>query len=128
MVGPRKVRIFRDQKKSPNWYVEWRDTEGRRHCESCGPHRRDARERASQITEQLRVQREEAKRLTRMARDAAYGEANTAALATGSEGSALQVQGLVRCAQVEVPITVRLEVPPALLTALQQILREADQQ
>jgi hypothetical protein len=43
VAGPRKVRIFRDLKKSPNWYVEWRDLDGRRHCESCGPQREDAR-------------------------------------------------------------------------------------
>jgi hypothetical protein len=120
------VRIFRDPKKSPNWYVEWRDAEGRRHCESCGPQRRDAEQRAGRIKEELRLQREEAKRLARMARqDAAGGEAAAPAAAGGCDGSALQLQGLLRCAQVEVPITIRLEVPPELLTALKQALGEA---
>ena len=57
MPGPRKVRVFRDSKKSPNWYVEWRDTSGRRHCESCGPHEKDALERARQIKDELRQSR-----------------------------------------------------------------------
>jgi hypothetical protein len=122
------VRIFRDLKKSPNWYVEWRDAEGRRHCESCGPQRLDAEQRAGQITEELRQQREEAKRLERMARpDAARGEAAIPTATGGCDGSALQLQGLLRCAQVELPITIRLEVPPDLLAVLKQVLGEAGQ-
>src|SRR6185437_114065 len=57
MPGPRKVRIFHDVKKSPNWYVEWRDVQGRRHCESCGPKRADAEDRRQQIEDQLRLTR-----------------------------------------------------------------------
>jgi hypothetical protein len=57
MRGPRKVRIFRDRKKSPNWYIEWRDLEGKRHCESCGPRRKAAKERANQMQTQLQAAR-----------------------------------------------------------------------
>ena len=57
MPGPRKVRVFRDLAKSPNWYVEWRDREGKKHCESCGPEETDAQERANEIRQELQRQR-----------------------------------------------------------------------
>ncbi|HKB38587.1 MAG TPA: hypothetical protein VKD72_19240 [Gemmataceae bacterium] len=128
MAGPRKVRIFRDPKKSPNWYVEWRDLQGHRHCESCGPQRRDAQERADQITEELRVQREEAKRLAQTARQSAAYDETTLSAASSCDGTALHLQGLLRLAQLVVPITLRLEVPSVLVTAFRQLLREADEQ
>lgn len=57
MPGPRKVRVFRDLAKSPNWYVEWRDLEGKKHCESCGPEEANAQERAKEIRQELQRQR-----------------------------------------------------------------------
>jgi hypothetical protein len=57
MPGSRKVRVFLDRKKSPNWYVEWRDEQGRRRAESCGPDRADADQRAQQIRQELRAAR-----------------------------------------------------------------------
>jgi hypothetical protein len=123
---PRKVRIFRDPKKSPNWYVEWRDLEGHRHCESCGPQRRDAEDRAGLITEELRVNREEAKRSAHPAGQKGADDADASAGASGCHGSAVQLQGMLRCGQVEVPITLWLEVTPQFLIAIRQLLRDAD--
>jgi hypothetical protein len=128
VAGPRKVRVFRDPKKSPNWYVEWRDMDGRRHCESCGPHRQDARHRAGQIAEQLRQQRLEAKRLAQRTQQVLADAATTRATESNPGGSALELQGLLRCAQFELPITVLLQVPPVLLTALARAIPEPDQQ
>lgn len=117
MARPRKVRIFRDLRKSPNWYVEWRDVAGRRHCESCGPKRRDAQKRANQIAKELRRQREDAKRVVQPARQ------NPAATTSVCSPSAVRLQGLLRCAQVDLPFTVCFEIMPEFLTRLRTVFK-----
>jgi hypothetical protein len=59
-MKPRKVRVFRDVKKSPAWYVEWRDAAGVRHCSSCGPRRSDAVAVATRIKIELAAARTDA--------------------------------------------------------------------
>jgi hypothetical protein len=122
--GPRKVRIFRDRKKSPNWYVEWRDIEGHRHCESCGPRREEAKQRARQIEEALQAQRAAVPdREEACKRESAEQAAEPLPSCSQENGMAvLQVHALLRFAQVEVPIDLFLQVRPDVLAMLQRLL------
>ena len=118
MSKPRKVRIFRDRKKSPNWYVEWRDTQGKRHCESCGPLRREALERAGQIEDGLRRLR---------AGDALPVPQNQAeTTADGASGNntracVVQLRVLLRCGDAELPLDIQVQLNPELLQLIGQI-------
>jgi hypothetical protein len=121
MRGPRKVRIFRDTNKSPNWYVEWRDLQGRRHCESCGPHRRDARERASQIAAELQGVRSGAP--VTGSGTVSGVIAGAGVLRSQGENSAyplVHVHAVLRCPNVELPVDLLIEVNPDVLKAIGQ--------
>jgi hypothetical protein len=122
--GPRKVRIFRDRKKSPNWYVEWRDREGRRHCESCGPRRKDAEERAHHIQEALRARRADASDIgTAVPPDEGECPDRPTAL-TSQEGIAVQLHGVLRCPQGDIPIDLFVQLKPDILEILKRLIAD----
>lgn len=104
MPGPRKVRIFRNPKKSPNWYVEWRDLEGRRHSESCGENQADAEDRARHIREELRQQRQAARE---------QRETTPTAEPDVPSSSLLPIRAILRCSGVEVPVELIVEMKRA---------------
>src|SRR4051812_19164054 len=97
MAGPRKVRVFRDRRKSPNWYVEWRDVERRRHCESGGPRRKDAEERARQIAAEL----QEMRTAGALAQPTPPGPSP---LAPPQDTPVIRARLVVRCAEADVPV------------------------
>jgi hypothetical protein len=121
MPGPRKVRVFRNPKKSPNWYVEWRDTAGRRHCESCGPSEVDAQERAREIRSKLKR-----KRLSiagERARERAESLSASARVSRGEDASAppssvIRLHALLKCAPIEVPVDLLVQIDPELIESL----------
>jgi hypothetical protein len=124
MPGPRKVRVFRDRKKSPNWYVEWRDAEGSRHCESCGPTRKDAEDRASRLRTQLQATRL-APLNGSLVEESDPTSPNSESVSTPSHGLVAQVIRLNASLQLGreyVPITVTIDLTPELLQALQRTL------
>lgn len=118
MSKPRKVRIFRDRNKSPNWYVEWRDTQGKRHCESCGPLRRDAAERAGQIEQGLRRLRAgDALPVTQNQDEtAADGAARD-----NSRACVVQLRVFLRCGDAELPLDIQVQLNPQLLQVIGQM-------
>ena len=121
MRGPRKVRVFRDPKKSPNWYVEWRDEEGRRHCESCGPDEVDAKERARQVRAELDRKRGG---LTGDTTDGSVvmlnsAEANPSVAATDP---VLQLQVIVRGGRFEFPLDLSIEVGPEAIRMIGEMV------
>lgn len=103
------MRIFRDRKKSPNWYVEWRDEQGKRHCESCGPLRREAQERARQIENELRLQR------AGVTLPASQHEISAEA------ASVVQLRVFLRCGDAELPLDVQVQMNSQLLQIIGQI-------
>jgi hypothetical protein len=109
MAGPRKVRIFRDPKKSPNWYVEWRDLEGRRHSESCGPRKVSARERAREILQKLRRLRHE----------------EHEEKLPGSERQSLpmvEVRAILKSPPFEAPVQMLVELGPEFICSIRELL------
>jgi hypothetical protein len=125
MPGPRKVRVFRDNKKSPNWYVEWRDLAGRRHCESCGPDEVDAQERARHIRAELR------RNWVVTTSQSPHGETKViqgqrslmgAGIESEVPSSTLRVHALLKCPQFDVPVDLHIEVNSELIDALSQLL------
>jgi hypothetical protein len=116
MRGPRKVRVFRDPKKSPNWYVEWRDPEGRRRTESCGPARKDAEDRAQQLRQELRSARQASlvKRLDHIV--------GVDKIPVCSIVNMLRFRGQIDLGQSEVPIEISLEITDDLIQALRSAL------
>ncbi len=117
MPRPRKVRIFRDRKKSPNWYVEWRDAQRKRHCESCGPLRREAEKRAGQIEEELRRLRA-SEPLPAQGRD--ESPADSVSL-DNPRISVVQLRIFLRCGNAELPLDVQVQLNPELLQVIGQI-------
>src|SRR5690348_15558804 len=114
MHGPRKVRIFRDTNKSPNWYVEWRDRDGRRHCESCGPHRREAKERAGQIAAELENLRTGAPAV--VSGEVSGGDTGIVqGPGKDSRYPLVHVRAVLRCPSLEVPVDLLIEVNPDVL-------------
>ena len=111
MPMPRKVRIFRDRKKSPNWYVEWRDAQRKRHCESCGPLRREAEDRARQIEEELRLLRAG----NTLPAPQKPDESSTEADSDNRHISVMQLRVFVRCGDAELPLDIQVELNPQLL-------------
>ncbi len=120
MRGPRKVRVFRDPKKSPNWYVEWRDTTGRRHCESCGLDEREAQERARQIRAELRRWREAASPMGASMLDQPP-EASSGG-PTRSSTPTLRLHTFLRCPQFEIPVDLHIEINSDFIDALGLLL------
>jgi hypothetical protein len=118
MPNPRKVRIFRDRKKSPNWYVEWRDAQRRRHCESCGPLRREAEERARQIEGELRRLRAGEAFPASQAQDEVSADATSVA---NPRPSIMQLQVFLRCGDAELPLDIQVQLNPQLLHIIGQI-------
>jgi hypothetical protein len=130
MPGPRKVRVFKDERRSPNWYVEWRDAQGNRHCESCGPHRHDADERSRQIKAELRRLRQKGREpLTQTSLPSASADSTVSspALLAKTDTPQLAIRAIVRCVQVEFPIELFIEVPPDLLRTIRQLIADATQ-
>jgi len=122
MARPRKVRVFRDRKKSPSWYVEWRDMQGKRHCESCGPARRDAVKRAAEIAEELRRLRSSTASPTPEQNDPQSGQA------AGDLASicVLQLRVILRCRDAEVPLDIQIPLNPQLLQVIGQVAASQD--
>ena len=118
MRGPRKVRIFRDPKKSPNWYVEWRDEGGQRHCESCGPGRKEAEERARQIADRLRELRAGAAPACVVGSTASLDAAALPVPHATNGRPVIQVRAVLCSGDVQVPVELVIEVGPELLQAL----------
>ena len=119
MSRPRKVRIFRNRKKSPNWYIEWRDAQGKRHCESCGPLRRDAEERAGQIEEGLRRRR--AGDVLPAPQKLDDGASADAASVDNPRASVVQLRVFLRCGDAELPLDIQVQLNPQLLQVIGQI-------
>lgn len=117
MRGPRKVRVFKDPKKSPNWYVEWRDETGRRHCESCGPDEADARQRARQVREEL-----DRKRSGSASQQDSGG--NGSADSQEPSGPVVQLRAILRGGPVEIPLDLSIEFGPEALRAISRMLAE----
>lgn len=110
--GPGKVRVFQNLRKSASWYVEWRDTAGQRHCESCGASEADARERAVQIERELRVVRSAAKGpLAKVSQ-----HANTPNAEEGRD--VVTLRAMMRCAALQVPVELVVELTPELRRSL----------
>jgi hypothetical protein len=116
MAVPKKVRIFRDPKKSPNWYVEWRDAEGRRHSESCGPARRDALRRAKQLHQEM-----QAARLATL-RSFAGSEGNSNQTTPTLVSNVLRLPARINLGECEVPVEISVEISPALLNVIEQAI------
>jgi len=117
MPGARKVRVYQDKKKSPNWYVEWRDSEGRRRTESAGPARTDAEARTEQLREQLR-----AARLGAMNFPASDSEQPSSRTARNVATNLLRLRAKINCGYSEVPFEINVELTPVLIEALRQFL------
>lgn len=115
MPGSRKVRVFRDRKKSPNWYVEWRDAQGQRRSESCGPDRIDAERRAQQIQQQMREARVDA--ATRAFTGFSEPSSKTA---PGVATNVLRLRARIDWKKCEVPIEISVELSPELLRVLRE--------
>jgi hypothetical protein len=111
------VRIFRDRKKSPNWYVEWRDAQGKRHCESCGPLRREADERAGQIEEELRRLRAGNVPPAPQKQD----EEGTDDASDNPPASLVQLRVFLRCGDAELPLDIQVQLNHQLLQVIGQI-------
>ena len=118
MPRPRKVRIFRDRKKSPNWYVEWRDAQGKRHCESCGRLRHEAEDRAAQIEETLRRLR--AGGPLPITQTPEESSANAAAV-DNLHASVVQLRVFLRCGDADLPLDVQIQLNPQLLQLIGEI-------
>jgi hypothetical protein len=120
MHGPRKVRVFRDPKKSPNWYVEWRDMAGRRHCESCGADEREAQERARQIRAEFRRWREAASPI----RSSVVGQPSEARSKGPTKSSTpdLRLHAFLRYPQFEIPVDLHIEINSDFINALGALL------
>lgn len=114
MPGPRKVRVFRDRNKSPNWYVEWRDGQGRRRTESCGPSRTDAEERAQEIRKQLRA--------ARIASTKAAFAASSPTIVT----NIVRLHARIDLGEYQVPVEISLELTTDVLNALRRTINERD--
>jgi hypothetical protein len=112
------VRIFRDRKKSPNWYVEWRDVQRKRHCESCGPLRRQAEERARQIEEELRRLR--AGNLVPAPKKQEEISPNAASV-DNCRVSVVQLRLFLRCGDAELPLDIQVQLNPELLEVIGKI-------
>lgn len=110
MAGPRKVRVFRDRKKSPNWYVEWRDQQGRRRTESCGPARTDADERAQQIRQELRAAR------------IASTKTAFAGCSPTIVTNVVRLHGRIDLGEYQVPVEISIELTNEVLQALRKTL------
>lgn len=104
MPGHRKVRVFHDPKKSPNWYVELRDAQGRRRSESCGPRKVDADKRAAELERELAVLRTARRRPP----------------ASGHEG--VPVQAVIKAANLEWPVEIVLRVDAPLRQLLERLV------
>ncbi len=113
MPGPRKVRVFQDRKKSPNWYVEWRDTQGRRHAESCGPDRSDAEQRAQQVRQEIR-----ATRLASAKKTCTELAESSSKVASSMVTNVLRLRARIDWGESEVPVEISVELTPELLQAL----------
>lgn len=124
MPGPRKVRIYQDVKKSPNWYVEWRDLQGRKHCESCGPRREDAEVRGQQIAEQLRLSRNASSIPICITphRDTIKNQAETGQIASIVVPKTIDIPLLLKVGEIEVPMTINLKVTQEVMRALQRLV------
>jgi hypothetical protein len=125
MPGPRKVRIFKDPKKSPNWYVEWRDFSGRRHCESCGPRQDDAIKRSRQINDELRHSRlADARGAVQLDPKPPRSEAPITRSENRGESlpSILRVRAILKSPQFELPVDLHVELNPDLIDAVSQLL------
>ncbi len=121
MPGPRKVRVFRNPKKSPNWYIEWRDAAGRRHCESCGPGKGDAQDRARQVRADLQRERLSVCGRPPVERlESATGNTRVSGTEDPSArpSSVIRVHALLKCAEFELPVDLLVEVNPELLESL----------
>ena len=127
MPGPRKVRVFKDPAKSPNWYVEWRDLQGKRHCESCGPRRQAAKKRANQLQSELRAARlgspegptPLARESTDPVRSGMPNEASTTVI------QMVRLQTVLCLGQREVPVNLTIELTPELLQAFHELIGKA---
>ena len=131
MPGPRKVRIFRDKRKSPNWYVEWRDMEGKRHCESCGPRRQDAEQRSGSLEVELRRLRSvDANANREGAEPTPENRGSPAAVFPGSDtaarGPVVQVRASVQVGQSAIPVDLQIEITPELLKMFGQMIADAE--
>jgi hypothetical protein len=124
MTKPRKVRIFRDRKKSPNWYVEWRDAQGKRHCESCGPLRREAQERAGQIQEGLRRLR--AGEVIPGPQKQVEASADAASV-DNPRASVVQLRVFLRCGDAQLPLDIQVQLNPQLLQVIGQMAASQQQ-
>jgi hypothetical protein len=122
MARPLKVRIFRDEKKSPNWYVEWRDLEGRKHCESCGPERSDADKRADEITAELRQARRKIKTVAELPPLGA-----SSAAGSQPDQPLLQLRAVLRCPQLDLPVDLVLHLDTELVKGIRRMLSETTQ-
>src|SRR6266566_4600413 len=110
MAGPRKVRVFRDRKKSRNWYVEWRDSDGRRRTESCGPTRTDAEQRAQQIRQELRI--------ARIASTKTSFAGSSPAIVT----NVVRLHARIDLGEYQVPVEISVELTTEVLQVLRKTL------
>ena len=115
MPGPRKVRVFRDRKKSPNWYVEWRDGQGQRRTESCGPKRADAEQRAQEIREELRVAR------------IASSKTPVAGSMPGIVTNLLRMHAVINLGEYQVPVEISFELTKEVRQAFRRTISDVDE-
>jgi hypothetical protein len=120
MPGSRKVRVYQDRKKSPNWYIEWRDSEGRRRTESCGPIRADAEKRAKQVRQQL-----SAARLAAAKPVASEFDQSSTKTAPSLVTNVLRLRARIDCGESEVPVEINVELTPLLLETLRGLMHTA---
>jgi hypothetical protein len=114
MPGPRKVRVFRDRKKSPNWYVEWRDGQGQRRTESCGPDRADAEQRAQQIREELLA--------ARIASNKKLVAGSLPAIVT----NLVRMHAVINLGEYQVPVEISFELTKEVRQALRRTISDVN--
>jgi hypothetical protein len=123
MRGARKVRVFQNLKKSPNWYVEWRDVSGKRRCQSCGPNEREAQERARKIGAELRRLRD-VECLNGVQADGGEHPRNLVHPSRATP-TTLRLNAFLKCHECAIPVQFNIQVNSDLVTCLNQLLSSA---